>query len=107
MHSALAGQADVCLVPKFLYTIDGIVAKLKQVKASGRNHAIIVVSEGVLNEKGEHLSNNVNMVGEAVYGGISDYLQNEITAKYDEFKSARPLWVISNALAHLQHSTAY
>lgn len=64
MHSAVAGFADVCLVPEIPYTIDGIINKLKSVKAKGRNHAVIVVSEGVHTESGEMVSNTKNLIGE-------------------------------------------
>ena len=86
MHSALAGAADVCLVPEIPYTIDGIINKLKEVKKSGRNNAIIVVSEGIKTEKGEHVATKKNLVGEAVYGGISQYLTDEISSRYKEFQ---------------------
>lgn len=98
MHSALAGQADVCLVPEIPYTIDGVINKLKEIKASGRNHAIIVVSEGIKTEKGTLVSTKKNMVGEAVYGGISQYLCNEISSRYSEFQ------IRSNTLGHIQRS---
>ncbi len=98
MHSALAGAADVCLVPEIPYTIDGVINKLKEIKASGRNHAVIVVSEGIKTEDGAHLSNKKNMVGEAVYGGISQYLCNEITARYNDFQ------VRTTTLGHVQRS---
>ena len=55
MHSALAGGADVCLVPEIPYKIDAIVEKLKEIKVSGRNHAVLVVSEGIKTENGEHI----------------------------------------------------
>lgn len=98
MHSALAGQADVCLVPEIPYTIDGVINKLKEIKASGRNHAVIVVSEGIKTEKGTLVSTKKNMVGEAVYGGISQYLCNEISSRYSEFQ------IRSNTLGHIQRS---
>lgn len=98
MHSAIAGQADICLVPEIPYTLDGVINKLKEVKASGRNHAIIVVSEGIKTESGNVVSTKKNMVGEAVYGGISQYLCNEISARYNEFQ------IRSNTLGHIQRS---
>lgn len=98
MHSALAGQADVCLVPEIPYTIDGVINKLKEIKASGRNHAVIVVSEGIKTESGSLVSTKKNMVGEAVYGGISQYLCNEISSRYSEFQ------IRSNTLGHIQRS---
>ena len=98
MHSALAGAADVCLVPEIPYSLDGIVNKLKEIKAGGRNHAIIVVSEGTKTESGEHLSNKKNMVGEAVYGGIAQYLNEELTKRYNEFQ------IRTTTLGHIQRS---
>ncbi len=98
MHSALAGAADVCLVPEIPYSIDGIINKLKEIKASGRNHAVLVVSEGIKTENGEHLSNKKNLVGEAVYGGIGEYLNNEISSRYKEFQ------VRTTTLGHIQRS---
>ena len=98
LHSALAGQADVCLIPEIPYTIDGIIKKLKEVKARGRNHAVIVVSEGIKTENGSLVSNNKNMVGEIVYGGIGQYLCNEISKRYNEFQFR------VTTLGHLQRS---
>ena len=98
MHSAVAGQADVCLVPEIPYTIDGVINKLKEIKASGRDHAVIVVSEGIKTEDGSHLSNKKNLVGEAVYGGIGQYLCTEISNRYKEFQ------IRTTTLGHIQRS---
>ena len=98
MHSAIAGAADVCLVPEIPYTINGVINKLKEIKASGRNHAVIVVSEGIKTESGSFVSTKKNMVGEAVYGGIGQYLCNEISSRYNEFQ------IRSNTLGHIQRS---
>ncbi len=98
MHSALAGAADVCLVPEIPYTIDGVINRLKEIKASGRNHAVIVVSEGIKTEDGTHLSNKKNLVGEAVYGGIGQYLCSEISSRYNDFQ------VRVTTLGHVQRS---
>ncbi|MDR1694758.1 MAG: ATP-dependent 6-phosphofructokinase [Lactobacillaceae bacterium] len=98
MHSALAGYADVCLVPEIPYSINNIIKKLKQIKATGRNHAIIVVSEGIKTEKGEHISNKKNLIGEAVYGGVGDYLSAELNARYKNFQTR------VTTLGHLQRS---
>ena len=87
MHSAVAGFADVCLVPEIPYTIDGVINKLKSVKAKGRNHAVIVVSEGVHTENGEMVSNTKNLIGEKINGGIGEYLSAEINRKYSEFQT--------------------
>ena len=75
------------LVPEIPYTIDGIINKLKSVKAKGRNHAVIVVSEGVHTESGEMVSNTKNLIGEKINGGIGEYLSAAINAKYSEFQT--------------------
>ena len=69
MHAALAGFADVCLVPEIPYKIDSIIEKLETIKNNGRNHALIVVSEGVKREDGQHVAAATNKIGETVYGG--------------------------------------
>lgn len=98
MHSALAGGADVCLVPEISYSIDGVIKKLKSIKASGRDHAVIVVSEGIKTEEGTHLSDKKNLVGESVYGGIGQYLSAEINSRYKEFQTR------VTTLGHVQRS---
>jgi len=87
LHSAIAGQADICLVPEIPYKLDSIIEKLKSIKAHGRNHALIVVSEGVRTEDGSHISDRTNKIGETIYGGIGQYLSAELNKRYKEFQT--------------------
>lgn len=98
MRAAIAGFADVCLVPEIPYTLDGIINKLESVKQSGRTHALIVVSEGVKTEKGEAVTAAKNMVGEKINGGIGDYLSNLINSNYHGFQTR------VTKLGHVQRS---
>ena len=98
LHAALAGKADVCLVPEIPYSIDGIITKLKEIKKRERNHAVIVVSEGIKTENGSSISSNKNMVGENVYGGIGQYLCGEISKRYNDFQFR------VTTLGHIQRS---
>ena len=98
MQSALAGQADVCLVPEIPYKIDNVIKKLKEIKAGGRSHAVIVVSEGIKTEDGQHLSAAKNLIGEAVYGGVGQYLSAEINKRYGDFQTR------VTTLGHIQRS---
>ena len=93
MHSALAGGADVCLVPEIPYKIDSIIEKLKEIKTSGRSHAVLVVSEGIKTENGEHITGAKNLIGENVYGGPI-------------FRPALPPWATCSAPASRPHSIA-
>ena len=47
LAAGIAGGADVILIPEVAYSIEAVAAKIKQVKASGRNFALVVVSEAV------------------------------------------------------------
>ena len=98
MRSALAGFADVCLVPEIPYMVEGIIQKLEEVKKSGRTNALIVVSEGVKTEKGEAVTCSVNAVGEKINGGIGNYLSNLINARYKGFQTR------VTKLGHIQRS---
>jgi len=54
LHSGLASGADVILIPESKYTLEGIVAKLNEVKKNEkREHALIVVAEGAGGAKGD------------------------------------------------------
>ena len=105
MHSALAGQADVCLVPEIPYKIEGVINKLEQIKASGRNHAIIVVSESIKAADGNTRSGNKNMVGEAVYGGIGQLWRPRFQVVTTSFKSVAIHWDICSAPAFRRRLT--
>ena len=98
MHSAIAGMADVCLVPEIPYKIDSIINKLKSIKKAGRDYALIVVSEGVRREDGQHVSAATNKIGETVYGGIGQYLSAELNKRYKEFQTR------VTTLGHVQRS---
>ena len=98
MHAAIAGFADICLVPEIPYTLEGIINKLESVKKNGRTSALIVVSEGVKTEKGEAVTGAVNLVGEKINGGIGDYLSSLINANYKGFQTR------VTKLGHVQRS---
>ena len=98
IHSALAGFADICLVPEIPYTLEGIIEKLKKIRESGRTSALIVVSEGVKTEKGEAVTATENLVGEKINGGIGEYLSNLINTNYDGFQTR------VTKLGHVQRS---
>ena len=53
LESGIAGDADIILLPEIPYDIDKIVEKIKDIEASGRQHSIIVISEGAKPKNGE------------------------------------------------------
>lgn len=75
--AGIAGGADVILVPEIPYDIDKVCAKIKAVKDTGRNFALVVVSEAVKGAGGEDLK--VTFAdGQKRYGGIGQYIGHQI-----------------------------
>ena len=74
LSTAIAGGADVVLIPEIPYSIPGILQKLKEVeKKEDRHHGLIVVAEGVRTERGEKVE-SAHGRGQIRYGGIGHYL---------------------------------
>jgi len=46
LHAAIAGGAEVCLIPEIPYNLDKVMEALRKRKQSGKGFAIIVVAEG-------------------------------------------------------------
>jgi len=77
MAAGIAGGADVILIPEIKYSVEKIAEKIKAVKNSGRNFALVVVSEAVKTEDGEKFEMTYHG-GETRYGGIGQYLGQKI-----------------------------
>ncbi len=73
LTAGIAGGADVILIPEIPYSIDKIAEKIKAVKETGRNFALVIVSEAVKTPDGRK-HEVVYHGGETRYGGIGDYL---------------------------------
>lgn len=61
LHGAIAGGADLVLLPELPYDIDAVAREILQRQQGGRTHAVVVVSEGAYARDGrahtsEHLS---------------------------------------------------
>jgi len=82
LHSGIAGGADVILIPEIAYSLDGVIAKLKQVHEEGRRHALVVVAEGVSMEGGDMATTRM-ADGQMRYGGIGHYLSEAIASRMD------------------------
>jgi 6-phosphofructokinase 1 len=82
INAGVAGGADVILIPELPYTLEGIANKIDDVRAEGRNHALLVVAEGCRTETGESIT-KIQSGGEARYGGIGQYLAARLTDLVD------------------------
>jgi phosphofructokinase-like protein len=77
LSAGIAGGADVILIPEVKYSLAHVAKKIQQVKDSGRNFALVVVSEAVKTEEGGKFE-IVYEGGEMRYGGIGQYLCKQI-----------------------------
>jgi|TARA_B110000196_G_scaffold318235_1_gene333125 phosphofructokinase-like protein len=77
LNAGIAGGADVILIPEIPYSIKNLSRHIEKIRASGRNHALIVVAEAVKKEDGTKAT--IKFIdGEVRLGGIGSYLGDEI-----------------------------
>jgi len=73
LHAGIAGGADVILIPEIPYSLEKIAHKIAEIRAQGRNSALIVVSEAVRTIEGRMLKVR-HRGGTRRFGGIGQYL---------------------------------
>ncbi len=78
LTAGIAGGADVILIPEIPYSLESVNKKIKSVMESGRNFALVVVSEAVKTEGGEKYEVEYTD-GQKRYGGIGNYIGAKIT----------------------------
>lgn len=85
LSSAIAGGADIALIPEIPYDLDKVASKVKRLMLSGKGYGIIVVAEGAKNKQGDVIANASTEIGYAHkhLGGIGNYLQEELKKLVD------------------------
>lgn len=80
LSAAIAGGADVALIPEIPYSIEKVAAKINQRVDGGRGFAIVVISEGAKPVGGEVTSRKSEEVGykNPMLGGVGHRLLSEI-----------------------------
>ena len=76
-RSAVAGGADICLIPEIPYTIDGVIAAIERARDAGRRFALAVVAEATPKTDGARAMRPRPGGGER-YGGIGEWLGDEL-----------------------------
>lgn len=76
LNGGVSGGADVILIPELPYTLEGVVRRIEEVKAEGRNHVLMVVAEGCRTAEG--LTPTQAYGAERRYGGIGQYLAESL-----------------------------
>ena len=82
LESAIAGGADVALIPEIPYDIDKVVEKINKRKEAGKKFSIVVVSEGAKPKDGEMVVKKVLDGGKGLdnvrLGGIGEKLAQDL-----------------------------
>jgi ATP-dependent phosphofructokinase / diphosphate-dependent phosphofructokinase len=80
LHAAIAGGADVCLVPEIPYQVDKVVDKLRSRMKNGRGFSIVVIAEGAKPLEGGTFSRKSDQAGyqNVIYGGVGHQLLDQI-----------------------------
>ena len=83
LESALAGGADVALIPEIPYDLNKVAESIKLRQARGKNFSIIVVSEGAKPKDGEaatHVAEGLDAKSgiSVKYGGAGDRVAKEL-----------------------------
>ena len=82
LESAIAGGADVALIPEIPYDINKVVEKINERRSRGKEFTIVVVSEGAMPKDGEMVVkmnlNDGSGLDNIRLGGIGDKVANDI-----------------------------
>ena len=76
--AGIAGGADVVLIPEIPYRIERVAETLRALYEAGRNHALVVVAEGIRPPSGEAVT-IAYADGEVRYGGVSHHIADLIS----------------------------
>ena len=82
LEAAIAGGADVALLPEIPYDIEKVVSKIKSRQKAGKNFSVVVVSEGAFPKGGSISVKDTREGGKGVIniqlGGAGDIVAKEL-----------------------------
>lgn len=82
LEAAIAGGADVALIPEIPYDINSVVTKIKNRQKRGKNFSVVVVSEGAKPKNGEitiaGTRDNGKGVDNTKLGGVGEKVAKEL-----------------------------
>jgi 6-phosphofructokinase 1 len=79
LHTAIAGGAEVCLIPEIPYSIEKIVERIQKRYQLGKGFATLVIAEGAKSMQGLITTTEGSLHSEHVrLGGIAYVLSNEL-----------------------------
>lgn len=78
LSTGIAGGADIILIPEIPYNLDSICKHIQNIKTTGRNYSLIVVSEAVKTQEEISVLQGASYNEKPRYGGISQYLAEKL-----------------------------
>ena len=82
LEAAIAGGADVALIPEIPYDINKVASKIENRRKRGKNFSIVVVAEGAKPKDGEMVVQNVRNNGSGVdntkLGGVGQVVAKQL-----------------------------
>ena len=79
LHTAVAGGAEVCLIPEIPYSVEKIIERIQRRYALGKGFATIVIAEGAKSVDGQITSTTGTLHSEHVrLGGVAFALSNQL-----------------------------
>ncbi|MEM7572616.1 MAG: ATP-dependent 6-phosphofructokinase [Bacteroidota bacterium] len=80
LHTAIAGGAEICLIPEIPYDLEKILAKINKRYRKGKGFVNIVVAEGALPQDGTAIGHRAIEAGDQhlKLGGIANYLRLQL-----------------------------
>jgi 6-phosphofructokinase 1 len=80
LHSALAGGAEVCLIPEIPYDLNKVLERLNSRYNAGKGFAIIVIAEGAKAKEGSIVTRESDEVGykNERLGGVAYQLSSQL-----------------------------
>ena len=98
LHTAIAGGAEICLIPEIPFDVKHILKKIKKRYRKGRGFVNIVIAEGAKPKGGEVVASEAKAVGDKhkKLGGIGNYLRTQLE------KHGCPAQVRTTVLGHTQ-----
>jgi phosphofructokinase-like protein len=77
LQAGLAGGADVILIPEIPYDIKKVATHINGIRKTGRNFALVIVSEAVATKEGQQIRKEYSG-GQKRLGGIGEYIGDQI-----------------------------
>jgi 6-phosphofructokinase 1 len=80
LHAAIAGGAEVCLIPEIPYDLNKVMARIERRYKNGQGFANIVIAEGAMAKDGTVISRKSDEIGyeNARLGGVAQVLARQL-----------------------------